>query len=182
MNNDAAMARTQVEQTGANQRTAATNATSVNVANIQQAGSGERNQADITSKEKIAQLQRDQNTLLDIIKTNTNVFTGQVNRAGIAAGLRGIGREDLAKGFEDPAPQPAPAAKPPQPTPLPIGSTAPGTSSLDPGAYQAPTSGTDAGPGGRPQVYTPRSKADLDALPSGALYVNPTDGGTYRKK
>ena len=33
-----------------------------------------------------------------------------------------------------------------------------------------------------PQPPTPTSKAEFDSIPSGALYVNPADGNTYRKK
>lgn len=32
------------------------------------------------------------------------------------------------------------------------------------------------------KIATPQSQADFDALPSGATYVNPADGKTYRKK
>jgi hypothetical protein len=34
----------------------------------------------------------------------------------------------------------------------------------------------------KPALATPQSKADLDLIPSGTLFVNPADGKTYRKK
>lgn len=42
--------------------------------------------------------------------------------------------------------------------------------------------GAPAAPAKAGGVAQPKSKADLAALPAGALYVNPADGKTYRKK
>lgn len=45
----------------------------------------------------------------------------------------------------------------------------------------APAKG-GAAPSGTPSIATPTTKAEFDRLPSGAPYINPSDGQTYRKK
>ncbi|HXD84732.1 MAG TPA: hypothetical protein VN599_09905 [Rudaea sp.] len=46
----------------------------------------------------------------------------------------------------------------------------------------AALSGKQSTPTATAAPASPSSQADFDALPSGALYVNPSDGKTYRKK
>lgn len=82
------------------------------------------------------------------------------------------------------APEPAPAAEPSlgDAATIPPGvqiKLAPGT---DPRIVAAVQAAARTDPAARSAVATPTSQAEFDALPAGAMFVNPSDGKTYRKK